>query len=64
MTTPYESAVFQNDEAHRRVIRSIGDKSNDTVDRQELFKSIQREARMWLEHLHFIHYQDDTTRTQ
>lgn len=50
----YKQAVLQNDEAHQREIRQVAER--DGVIRQDRFKEIQREARMWLRHLAFIHH--------
>lgn len=49
----YVRAVRMNDEAHRKSIREID--SEDFGDRQERFREIQQEARLWLRHLDSIY---------
>jgi len=47
----YKEAVLQNDEAHRKTIRD----ADRVDDMQARFAEINREAKMWLRHLDFIH---------
>lgn len=50
----FRRAIEMNDEAHRKTIREMAN-GGDTMDRQDVFKEIQSEARMWLRHLYSIH---------
>lgn len=49
----YKQAILLNDEAHRRTIREVC--VSDSVNRQEVFRQINIEARMWLRHLDVIY---------
>jgi len=55
----YKVAVLQNDEAHRRAIRTL--ESVDVGDKQDAFQAIQDEAKMWLRHLFSIHHPMEST---
>lgn len=50
----YERAMHLNDEAHQKTIVQVC--GGDTMERQEIFKEISREARMWLDELKWLRY--------
>lgn len=59
----FRRALDMNDAAHQKTIRELGSMPDivDHDERQEVFKEIQREARMWLNEVFKNHHWGETS---